>query len=77
MLGGQFLDEFPPLGAIRSSSFWMRKRGLRSGDPAGGRDDVRSFMGFMTRVSSQMWPYADAREDDDGPATRRTRFRRL
>ena len=81
MLGGQFFDGPPPpipfLGAIRSSSFWMRKRGLCKADPAGGRDDVRSFMGFMTRVSSQMWPYADAREDDDGPATRRTRFRRF
>jgi hypothetical protein len=68
------LERLPPLphpfGAIRSSSLSMRKRCLRAGDPAGGRDDVRSFMGFMTKVSFQEW-YANAIEDDNVAATAR------
>jgi hypothetical protein len=56
----------------------MRKRFLGAGCPAvrGRPSCVRSFLGFMTKVSSQKW-YADTMEDDDGPATRRTRFRRF
>src|SRR5262245_32038541 len=62
MLGGQFFDGPPApfLGAIRSSSFRMRKRRF-VGDSAGRRGDVRSF---MTGISFQKTPWRTTSASD-------------